>query len=144
VPASITGVPGYPVQDVTLENIEISYGGRADKSIAHIPLNALPSVPENEAGYPEFSMFGELPSWGFYVRHAEGIRFKNVTLRYVAEDFRPAMIFDDAKAIELSDVAIPTAKEMPVILLNNTKEVKTKNLQLPVEESKGILKSDYK
>ncbi|WP_019987527.1 glycoside hydrolase family 28 protein [Rudanella lutea] len=143
VPASITGLPGYPVQDVTLENIEISYGGRADKTIAHIPLDKITSVPENEAGYPEFSMFGELPAWGFYVRHAEGIRFKNLRLRYVEEDFRPALIFDDARQIELSDVSVLTANQMPVIMLNNTAEVKTTNLKLPVDAEKGILKTNY-
>lgn len=143
IPASITGIPGYPVQDVTLENIEISYGGRADKTIAHIPLNALASVPENEAGYPEFSMFGELPSWGFYVRHAEGITFRNVTLRYVAHDFRPALIFDDARQVELTNVSIPTANDMPVIMLNNSPDLKMNSLKLPVDEAKGILKTSY-
>ena len=76
VPSSIVGIPGHPVQNVTLENIEITYGGRASKEIACIPLNKITSVPENEAGYPEFSMWGELPSWGFYLRHAEDIKMK--------------------------------------------------------------------
>ena len=41
IPSSIVGVPGYPVEDVTLENIEISYGGRSSKDIAYIPLDKI-------------------------------------------------------------------------------------------------------
>ncbi len=144
VPSSIIGIPGYPVQDVTLENIEISYGGRANKEIAYLPLNSITSIPENEANYPEFSMFGELPAWGFYIRHAEGIKMKNVKVSYMEDDFRPAFVFDDVKGIEMSDIFIPKAKECPVILFNNTSEIITNNLNMPVSEEKGIQKSNFK
>ncbi|HEY1019821.1 MAG TPA: glycoside hydrolase family 28 protein, partial [Sediminibacterium sp.] len=144
VPSSIVGLPGYPVQNVTLENIEISYGGRADKSIAYIPLTEITRIPENAAAYPEFSMFGELPAWGLYMRHAEGIQLKNVKVSYLEDDFRPAFVFDDVKQITLTDVQIPTAKEMPVIQLNNASNVNFKNLRMPVSEAKGILKTNYK
>jgi len=86
IPSSIVGLPDSPVKDVTLENIEISYGGRASRDIAYIPLDKITSVPENEAGYPDFSMWGELPAWGFYMRHVEGIKLINVKLSYVEDD----------------------------------------------------------
>ena len=120
IPSSIVGIPGYPVEDVTLENIEISYGGRASKDIAFIPLDKITAIPDNEAGYPEFSMWGELPAWGLYMRHAEGIKIKNFTISYKEDDYRPAMVFDDVKGVDLRDIKIPTAKEMPMIFLNNT------------------------
>lgn len=144
IPSSIVGIPGHPVQDVTLENIEISYGGMASKEIAHIPLKNITSVPENKANYPEFSMFGELPSWGFYVRHAEGIKMKNVKVNYLKDDFRPALVFDDVKGLELADIDIPTAKEMPVVLFNNTTDITLENLKMPVSEDKGVQKTNYK
>ena len=144
IPSSIVGIPGFPVEDVTLENIEISYGGRADKNIAYIPLNTITTIPENAANYPDFSMFGELPAWGFYMRHAEGIKMKNVILRYVEADFRPALVFDDVKNISLTKMQIPTAIEMPVVLLNNATGVTMKELQLSVSEEKGVLNTNYK
>ncbi|MES1226851.1 MAG: glycoside hydrolase family 28 protein, partial [Bacteroidota bacterium] len=144
IPSSIAGIPGHPVKDVTLENIEISYGGRADKNIAYTPLDKVTSVPENEAGYPDFSMWGELPAWGFYMRHVEGIKMINVKLSYVEDDFRPAMVLDDAKGINMKGLNIGAAKEMPVILLNNVSDLTTKNLSLPVSEEKGIQKTNYK
>lgn len=144
IPASIVGLPGYPVQGVTLEDIEITYGGRAKKEIAHIPLDKITSIPENPKGYPEFSMFGELPAWGFYLRHAEGIKFKGLKLRYVDPDFRPAIVLDDVQNSELNTVEVLTAKELPVVLLNNTTGMTMKDLKLPVKEEQGVLKSNYK
>lgn len=143
VPSSIVGIPGYPVQDVTLENIDISYGGRSSKDIAYLPIESIGRVPENEANYPEFSMFGELPAWGFYIRHAEGIHFKNVTLHYLEDDFRPAIVMDDVKNMNMTGLNIPTVKDIPVILLNKTKNITIKDLKMPVSDAKGILKTNY-
>ena len=144
IPSSIVGVPGYPVEDVTLENIEISYGGRSSKDIAYIPLDKITSIPENETGYPDFSMWGELPAWGLYMRHAEGVKIKNFTVKYLEDDFRPAFVFDDVKGIDLTDVKIPTAKEMPMIFLNNATNVNMKGLKIPVSEEKAIRKANNK
>ncbi|MFT3934855.1 MAG: glycosyl hydrolase family 28 protein [Chitinophagaceae bacterium] len=144
VPSSITGVPGHPVKGITLENIELIYGGRAQKEIANIPLTAVTSVDENEAGYPDFSMFGEIPAWGLYMRHAEGIKLINVKMRYEEEDFRPAIVTDDVKGIDMKDVQVAAAKEMPVILFNNTSEISTNGLKLPVSEAQAIQKTNYK
>jgi hypothetical protein len=40
-------------------------------------------------------MFGELPSWGFYLRHIDGITLQNVQLKLAADDFRPAIVDED-------------------------------------------------
>ena len=105
-PSSITGIPGYDVQDVVLENIDVIEPGRASKGQAYFPLNRLGSFPEKITDYPEFSMFGELPSWGLYVRHSKNITMKNVRFRLAAGDFRPALIFDDVKGIDLEEVQL--------------------------------------
>jgi pectate lyase len=142
IPSSITGIPGEYVKNITLENIEIIFGGAADKKVAYIPLDSLKKVPEMKDDYPEFSMFGELPAWGIYVRHADGIIFKNVKMSFKEDDFRPAMVFDDARNIKLEAVHIPTVKELPVILLNETKEFSYDKLQIPVSEHEGIKKTE--
>jgi hypothetical protein len=144
IPSSIAGIPGYPVQDVTLEDIELTYGGRASKEIAWIPPGSVTSVEENIAGYPEFSMFGELPAWGFYLRHAEGINMKDVKIKYKEVDFRPAVVSDDVKGLTLNNIDIPTASEMPVLHFNATSDLVFSNLKMPVSEEKGILRTSYK
>jgi polygalacturonase len=138
-PSSVTGIPGHPVQNVVIENVNIVYQGGADRKVACFGLDSLAKVPENLDGYPEFSMFGELPAWGFYVRHTEGLQLKNVTVSYKDEDFRPAMVFDDVNGLSLNNVNIPTAKEMPVIVLRKVKKPIFNQLKLSVENKKGIL-----
>ena len=87
-PSSITGWPGHPIENVVLENINISAPGRADKGMAYVKP---PDVPENYDRYPEFTMFGELPAWAFFLRHVEGITLRNVNLTLRDRDFRPAI-----------------------------------------------------
>jgi polygalacturonase len=117
-PCSITGIPGHPVENVTLENIEISFPGRGNDGLANIPLSRLKDVDENEAGYPEFSMFGELPSWGFYVRHVDGLTMKNIMVKTMEKDFRPAFVFDDVNKLELNNISIGKANDNVPVVLN--------------------------
>lgn len=84
IPASITGIPDHPVKNVLLENTEIMYEGGAAKTVVHFSYDSMTKVPENISHYPEFSMFGELPYWDFYVRHAE----KKYQLTQKKDDFR--------------------------------------------------------
>jgi polygalacturonase len=122
IPSSITGIPGHNVQNVILENIEITCPGRASKGMAYVPLDRLNQVPEKIKNYPEFTMFGELPAWGFYVRHAEGIAMKNVKIKLENEDYRPAFIFDLVEGIVLEKIELHGNKKDQIIL-KDTKEV---------------------
>lgn len=124
-PSSITGIPGHRVENVTLENIEINYPGRGNNGLANMPLWRLNDVPEKIETYPEFSMFGELPAWGFYVRHVDGLTMKNVKLSIAASDYRPAVVFDDVMNVNMEEMNI-TGETKPVhVILHLTKNVKT-------------------
>jgi hypothetical protein len=105
-PASISGLPGHNVQNISLENVSISYPGRGNQGYANLPLWRLNSVPEREFSYPEFSMFGELPSWGLYVRHVDGLSIKNVRLSAREQDYRPAYVFDDVRNLNIEGGSI--------------------------------------
>lgn len=119
-PASITGVPGYPVENITLENITITYPGRGNKGLAYLPLSRLSQIPEKISEYPEFSMFGELPSWGLYVRHVDGLKMKNVNLSLKESDYRPAMVFDDVNNLVITEMETSgETKDHQVILRNS-------------------------
>ena len=98
-PASIVGLPQYKIQNVKLKNIEIVYPGAGNQLYAKRGLTPaeLDSIPEMPAAYPEFSQFKELPAWGFYIRHAEGIEFENVTFTALKKDYRPSIVIDDVK-----------------------------------------------
>ena len=126
LPSSITGIPGNYIENVMLENIAITYPGRASKGQAYFPLSRLSQLPEKMKDYPEFSMFGELPVWGFYVRHAKGIHMKKVTLLLKDYEFRPALVFDDVKGINLEKVSFPGKMQSNQIILKNCADVKMK------------------
>jgi len=90
----IAGLAESPIEDVRLSNIRIHYKGGGTKE------DAMREPPENEKNYPEPSMFGVTPSYGFYVRHAKGITFDNVEVSFDKEDARPAFLLDDVQNIE--------------------------------------------
>ncbi|MDE6562136.1 MAG: hypothetical protein K2K75_12205 [Muribaculaceae bacterium] len=52
-------------------------------------------VPEEIASYPEFHMFGELPSWGLFLRHVDGLNLDNVKMSVREPDYRPVMVAAD-------------------------------------------------
>lgn len=116
-PASITGLPGHYVENVSLENIRIIYPGRANKGYAYLPVHRLKDVPENESEYPEFSMFGELPAWGFYVRHVKGLTMKDIRLKVLEYDFRPAFVFDDVEGLAMKKINVEADKTGPEVIL---------------------------
>lgn len=94
-PSSICGIPDNRIGNVTIENVTIDCPGRATRGMAYMPLWRAKDVPEQVAKYPEFSMFGELPSYGFYLRHIDNVTFRNVNLNLAADDFRPAFYMED-------------------------------------------------
>ena len=127
-PASIVGLPGYKIQNVTLQNIEIVSPGGGNPYYAyrgHTPAE-LDSIPEMASAYPEFSQFKELPAWGFYIRHAEGIVFDNVTLKALKKDYRPAIVADDVQGIELKQVRFkePGSNKKEQVFLYKSKKIK--------------------
>lgn len=105
-PSSIVGIPGHPVENVRLEHIRITYPGRGNPAYANLPVSRLHSVPENANKYPEFSMFGELPAWGLYVRHAAGLHMSDIEVRIQKPDYRPAMVFDDVKGLHYENTVV--------------------------------------
>lgn len=113
IPSSVTGLPGHPVRDVTLEDITILFGGGGRCERACVPLDSLDKVPERPADYPEFSMFGELPAWGIYARHVEGLTLKNVRLTCVEPDYRPALVLDDVLKFNRTRTTITPAAGAP-------------------------------
>lgn len=132
LPCSIVGLPGHPISNVLLENISISYpGGAEDRHRAEIPLTALSGVPECSTNYPEFSMFGELPAWGFYVRHAMGVQFNNVHISVKLSDFRPAMVFQDVQQLKMNRLNIQSATNQDTIALQDVSDMVVNGKLIP-------------
>jgi polygalacturonase len=115
----IMGIPGHDVEDVKLSDIRILVKGGAPKEHADV------QVPENETGYPDPMEFGQLPAYGFFIRHARGIELNNVDVSFMQDDFRPPFILDDVKDAEFNNVHARTAPETPTFVLKNVEAFQT-------------------
>ena len=87
----LSGIPGHEIEDVRLSNIIIlSEGGGTSEDAAIKP-------PEKADGYPEPTMFGPMPAYGFFIRHVKGLQVSDVEVRTIKQDSRPAFILDDVE-----------------------------------------------
>jgi len=110
-PAIISGIPGHPVEDVSLSNIKLYYtGGGAAAATTAV-------VPEEEKSYPDPVMFGPLPVYGFYIRHAKNLTLRNVDLTPITPDQRPAILLDDVQQIDFESIKTSTAAGRPNYVL---------------------------
>jgi len=129
VGCAIAGLPGHAVEDLTLSNISIAFGATAELANYDdiTPGGSLDDVhrevPEKPDAYPECIMFGKLPAYGFYIRHAEGVTLRNIRLSWTAPDQRPALYCDDVRNLHVEGLRAKSAKEAaPLILLKDTRE----------------------
>jgi polygalacturonase len=98
VGCSITGLPGHSIENVSLSNILLTFEGGGTRELA------AKKVQEYPQRYPECLMFGELPAYGFYCRHVNGLRLANVQLRTAAPDRRHAILCDDVENLALEGI----------------------------------------
>jgi polygalacturonase len=97
---SISGLPGNPVEDISLDDITIQSKGAGTKA------DAERKIEEMENAYPEGTMFGKLSSYGLFVRHVKGIRLSNITLKYDSTDLRPGLALVDVQRFSLNNIDV--------------------------------------
>jgi polygalacturonase len=125
----ISGVPGHDVEDVRLSNIRIFYqGGGTKEEAALVP-------PEKETNYPEPSMFGVLPAYGFYIRHAKGVEISNVEVSYLKEEERPAFVLEDVKGVDFFRVKAQKTEGVPTFSLKNVSDFSVQQ-SVPVADTR--------
>lgn len=83
-------------------------------------------------------MFGELPSWAFYIRHVKGLSMKNIDLKVLEEDFRPAFVFDDVSGLKLEKVTIVPANQNNQIILRQVSDHSFDKIRIEGFPGKGI------
>ncbi len=111
---AFAGIKEHPIENITCRNISLEFEGGGQKEL----VNRI--VPENENKYPEHSMFGQLPAYGFYIRHARNILLEGLQFTYNEPEFRPALFCEDVIDLQL---------------FRNT-------LQSPIDKSQSIIQID--
>ncbi len=113
--SSITGIPGNYIENVTLSNIYIEYPGGGTSE------DAVKVIEELENHYPESTKWGNLPSYGFFIRHVKDITLKDVEISYAEKDVRSAIICDDVHGIDFHYLKTKSSvNNEPVMQLNNS------------------------
>jgi polygalacturonase len=127
----ISGVPGHDIEDVRLNNIRIYYQGGGTKAQADL-------VPqEGEKAYPEPRMFGDIPAYGFFVRHVKGLEMNDVQVSFMKDDMRPALILSDVKGAEFNNLKAQHATGVPLMVLKNVTD-------FSVHHSQGLADAEMK
>jgi polygalacturonase len=138
-PVIIAGLPGHPIEDVRLSDIRVvSRGGLTPEHAAQQPADLVNTFflrgagmsgprdpfnpPEQEKGYPEPSMFGLLPGYGLYVRHAARLTFRDVEFGFMKDDTRPAIVLDDVVGAEFDHLKAQRAGGAALFVLRNVKD----------------------
>lgn len=124
----ITGIPGYPVENITIDHLQISYKGGGSFN------GEIESVPELIKEYPDADMFGAIPSWGFYVRHAKNLKLQDIDLTLEHPEKRPAFIFEDVAQLRIKAVTATRSEEAPAILhFKDVKQVVISDCLVPTD-----------
>jgi polygalacturonase len=135
----ISGIPGHLVEDVTLSRVRVLYyggdgtgprataagqsGGRGT-GLAPAPPDPFGTI-EAEVNYPEPTMFGTLPAYGLYLRHARRLTVEHTTLELMQADARPPIMAYDVEGLELEHVSVQAAAGTPALMLNHVTDLST-------------------
>jgi len=107
---TLTGIPQRDIENIVLDNINLSFEGGEnslyfegypDKPVKELTVD---NVPECEKDYPRCDIFGKLPAYGFYIRHAKGIELNNIKLSFDKKEIRPAIIADDVERLTVKQL----------------------------------------
>lgn len=121
VGCAIAGLPDHPIEGVTLENIRLTFEGGGK------PANPLGAVPEHPEKYPEHSMFGALPAYGFYCRHVRDLTLRDVRVSCAEPETRPGLICDDVAGLD----AFGLAAAGPPLILHQVRDALVHGCRLP-------------
>jgi polygalacturonase len=125
--SSITGVPGLRPTDITVSNCRLRTEEQGEAAWAE---RAIPEVVDK---YPESWMMGHLPAYGFYVRHADRVRLRNVECIADKPDARPAIVCDDVEDVILGGLELSAPSgDAPLIDLRNTRRAFLTGMRAPL------------
>jgi polygalacturonase len=83
----------YRLKNLLFDNVNISFKGGA---------TSVPAAPPEYVGqYPENTMWGNLPAYGYYVRHATGVLFTNCFTSAASNDSRPWLATSDVTGLSI-------------------------------------------
>ncbi len=135
IASSVTGIPDRAASGITIKNVRITArgGGGADL--------VAQAVPELEKTYPDATMFRDLPAYGLYARHVDGLVLDGLDLGFDQADARPALVLDDVRRARVSGLrAMPASEgDEPLIWLRSARDCLVDRLR-PREGTRRVVR----
>jgi polygalacturonase len=82
----------YSISDLSWTNVDVLFDG----ALGTVPGSPAEATPNQ---YPESNMFGDLPAWGYYLRHVVGAAFTNCSTRVAMQDARQELVAEDVTGL---------------------------------------------
>src|SRR5262249_52981542 len=134
----ISGIPGNDIEDVRLSNIRVYYRGGG--TVAQAALQP----PEKETDYPEPTMFGEIPAYGFFIRHVKGITMTDVEVSYTKDDVRPPFYLSDVVGADFHRVKAERPTTGRTFVLRDVADFNTSQVsQVPDTRLERVQSKEY-
>jgi hypothetical protein len=90
ITSTISGINGHPVQNLRMENIDITVAGGG----AAVPPDFI--VPENNGAKPDNDVLGDqIPAHGIFFRNVDTLLMENVCIRTQRTDALPVYVFEN-------------------------------------------------
>lgn len=106
ISSTVSGINGHPLQNIRMENIDITVAGGED---------ALPPgfvVPENNSTKPDNDVLGEdIPAYGIFFRNVDTLMLSNVCVKALQPDGREKFIFENVSNLSGPTCGVVTAVE---------------------------------
>lgn len=64
-------------------------------------------------------MFGEMPAYGFFIRHVKSLTMTDVETSYMNGDKRPPFVLSDVQGADFHRVKAQRMPDVPTFLLKN-------------------------
>jgi polygalacturonase len=134
--SSITAIPGYAIENVMISNIQFQSEGNPQKE-GYI-MNE-DSVIEDEKGYPQPTIWGNLPSSAFFIRHAKNIQIDGLMFGSKHPDPRIPIIAVDVDGLQINRIFNNNA---PSAMLLKAKKVVNLYVGGPSDMTEKVLQVD--
>jgi hypothetical protein len=111
---AILGLPGNPIHNLNLNNINITFaGGGTQEDTQRV-------VPELLTKYPQSTVWGKMPAYGFFIRNADKVRLQSLDLQVAEKDLRSPIWLENINGLEVNSISADKADtEMPLMIQKN-------------------------
>ena len=111
---AILGLPGNPIQNLNLNNINITFAGGGTQA------DSQRVIEEKLTSYPQSTSWGKLPVYGFFIRNADNVRLQSIDLQVAKKDLRSPIWLENVNGLEVNSISADKAEEkMPLMIRKN-------------------------